>query len=289
VTLRLVQPSVEQSTKWEASLRTRHVQQLIDLTQGPGYEGVTHIVWPETAVPYDLSQDLGLRSVLAQLVPRGGLLIAGAPRFAQGEGAWNSLYAIDSAGAVVAVYDKAHLVPFGEYVPFREILGALAIPVTQGSFEAGPGLVSLALPGLPAAAPLICYEIIFSGEVIARSGERPGFLLNLTNDAWFGRSSGPFQHFAQARLRAVEEGLPLVRAANNGVSAIVDAYGRVLGELPLDAVGVLDGNLPNSLETNTVYAVMGDLILVPLSVVPAILGVLLVRRNRQDRRMSDNR
>lgn len=289
VTLRLVQPSVEQSAKWEASLRTRHVQQLIDLTQGPGYERVTHVVWPETAVPYDLSHDAGLRSVLAQFVPPDGLLIAGAPRYEQGEGAWNALYAIDAAGDVVAVYDKTHLVPFGEYVPFREILGALAIPVTQGSFEAGPGLVSLPLPGLPSAAPLICYEIIFSGEVIAASEVRPGFLLNLTNDAWFGRSSGPFQHFAQARLRAVEEGLPLVRAANNGVSAIVDAYGRVLGALPLDAVGALDGPLPKSLNTTTLYADMGDLILVPLSIVPAILGVLLVRRNRQDRRLSDNR
>jgi apolipoprotein N-acyltransferase len=180
-------------------------------------------------------------------------------------------------------------VPFGEYVPFRETLGALAIPVTQGSFEAGPGLAILPLPGLPDASPLICYEIIFSGEVVARDKPRPGFLLNLTNDAWFGHSSGPFQHFAQARLRAVEEGLPLVRAANNGISAIVDAYGRVLGELPLDAVGVLDGNLPMSLETTPLYAVLGDLILVPLSIVPAILGLLLVRRNKQDRRLSDNR
>jgi len=288
VVLRLVQPSVAQETKWQPAMRTRHVQQLVDLTQGPGYERVTHVLWPETAVPYDLSHDSGLRGVLAQLVPTGGLLITGAPRYENDVGAWNALYALDDKGEVAAVYDKAHLVPFGEYVPFRETLGALAIPVTQGSFLPGPGLVTLTLAGLPPASPMICYEIIFSGAVVA-PGERPGFLLNITNDAWFGRSSGPFQHFAQARLRAVEEGLPLVRAANNGISAIVDPYGRVAAKLPLDAVGVLDGNLPKSLDTLTIYAVMGDLILVPLSIVPAIVGYLLVRRNRQARRMFDNR
>jgi apolipoprotein N-acyltransferase len=288
-TLRIVQPAVDQAEKGKRAMMRKHLQHLIDLSSTPGLAERALVVWPETALFADLANDAALREALGKWLPDGTTLVTGAYRTDGPERTFNTLYALDGKGALLGSYDKTHLVPFGEYVPFRETLGALAIPVTQGSFEQGTGLAILSLPGLPDASPLICYEIIFSGQVVAETPPRPGFLLNLTNDAWFGRSSGPFQHFAQARLRAVEEGLPLVRAANNGVSAIVDAYGRVLGELPLDAVGVLDGNLPKGLETSTVYAVLGDLILVPLSVVPAILGVLLVRRNRQERRMSDNR
>jgi len=288
VTLRLVQPSVEQSEKGQRGAALKHLKQLTELSTAPGIDGISLLVWPETAVFADLANDGELREALGSWLPDDSLLVTGSYRTDGPGRTFNSLYALDGKGAVLGVYDKAHLVPFGEYVPFRETLGALAIPVTQSSFEAGPGITTLALPGLPAASPLICYEIIFSGAVVA--GEpRAGFLLNITNDAWFGRSSGPFQHFAQARLRAVEEGLPLVRAANNGISAIVDAYGRVVAELPLDAVGVLDGHLPAPMDTITFYAVMGDLILVPLSIVPAIVGYLLVRRNRQARRMFDNR
>jgi apolipoprotein N-acyltransferase len=287
VTVRLVQPSVDQSEKGQRSMALRHRQQLLDLSAAPGIEGIRLLVWPETALFADLANDRAVRDVLAASLPDSVTLVTGAYR-TEGTRTFNSLYALDGRGTVLGVYDKSHLVPFGEYVPFRETLGALAIPVTQGSFESGGGLATLRLPGLPAASPLICYEVIFSGDVVAQ-GERPGFLLNITNDAWFGRSSGPYQHFAQARLRAVEEGLPIVRAANNGISAIVDAYGRVVAKLPLDAVGVLDGNLPQSLDTIPFYAVMGDLILVPLSIVPAIVGYLLVRRNRQASRMFDNR
>lgn len=288
VTLRLVQPSVDQAEKGKRSMALRHRQQLVELSSAPGLDRISLVVWPETALFADLANDRALRDELGAWLPDGVTLVTGAYRTEGPERTFNSLYALDGKGGVLGVYDKAHLVPFGEYVPFRKTLGALAIPVTQGSFESGPGIATWTLPGLPAASPLICYEIIFSGEVVA-AGPRPGFLLNVTNDAWFGRSSGPFQHFAQARLRAVEEGLPLVRAANNGVSAIVDAYGRVVAKLPLDAVGVLDGDLPKSLDTMPFYAVMGDLILVPLSIVPAIVGYLLVRRNRQASRMFDNR
>ena len=287
VTVRLVQPSVEQSQKGQRAWARQHLEQLVDLSASPGLEQTTLLVWPETAVFADLSNDATLRQQLGAWLPDGVTLVTGAYR-TDGERTFNSLYALDGKGTVINVYDKAHLVPFGEYVPLRETLGSLAIPVTQGSFESGPGVTTWTLPGMPDASPLICYEVIFSGAVVA-PGPRPGFLLNVTNDGWFGDSSGPYQHFAQARLRAVEEGLPVIRAANNGISAIVDAYGRVVAKLPLDAVGVLDGNLPASLITSPFYAVMGDLILVPLSIVPAIVGYLLVRRNRQASRMIDNR
>lgn len=274
VGLRLVQPSVEQTLKWRADLRSQHVERLIALTGEPqGALPITHVVWPETAVPFNLWQDDPLRRLLGEeVVPPGGLLLTGAPRYQQGVGSWNSLYAIDEAGSIAAVYDKAHLVPFGEYVPFRRFLGSLNITVTQGSFDAGPGPTTLGLPGLPPASPLICYEIIFSGAVTAAGGERPAWILNITNDAWFGRSSGPFQHYAQARLRAVEEGLPLVRSANNGVSAVLDPYGRALGELPLDAVGVLDLPLPRALDRATFYSTLGTSFVVCLLLLPAIVA-----------------
>lgn len=281
VGLRLVQPSVEQTLKWRADLRAEHVERLIALTRQPaGAIPVTHVIWPETAVPYNLWRDDELRALLGGIVPPDGLLITGAPRYQQGEGSWNSLYAIDTAGSIVAVYDKAHLVPFGEYVPFRSLLGSLDITVTQGSFEAGDGLKTLALPGLPPASPLICYEVIFSGAVTAGDGApRPAWLLNITNDAWFGRSSGPYQHFAQARLRAVEEGLPLVRSANNGISAVIDPHGRVLGALGQDAVGILDAELPRGLDSSTIYSTLSTFPVVMALLLPAL--VVAVRSRRQ--------
>ena len=197
-------------------------------------------------MPYLLDLDPDLRRVLAEIVPTDGLLITGAPRIsdeADGSRLWNSLQALDERGDIVATYDKHHLVPFGEYTPFRSLLGTLKLTVGSTDFSAGPGPVALALPGLPAASPLICYGAIFPGQVVA-PGDRPGWLLNITNDGWFGISSGPYQHFASARLRAVEEGLPLVRAANSGISAVVDPYGRIIGRLGLNQIGVLDAVLP---------------------------------------------
>jgi apolipoprotein N-acyltransferase len=277
VAIRLVQPSVEQTLKWRPELRQQHLQTLVTLTRGPGLERVTHVVWPETAVPYNLAQEPELRRALGAILPPGATLITGAPRI-DDSGAYNSLYALDGAGSILATFDKAHLVPFGEYVPFPALLGAFA--VTGGGFTPGPGLATLSLPGLPGVSPLICYEVIFSGAVVAPDAPRPGLLLNLTNDAWFGRSSGPYQHLAQARLRAVEEGLPLLRAANNGVTAMLDPYGRVLGRLGLDRVDFLDVVLPQALAPAPIYATVGPLVLVPLLLGPVLLALLLDRRTR---------
>jgi len=278
VKLRLVQPSVEQTLKWKPELRQQHLQTLATLTRSPGLEQITHVIWPETAVPYNLWEEPALRQALGGILPPGATLITGAPRIERGAGAFNSLYALDGQGNILAVFDKAHLVPFGEYVPFPALLGAFA--VTGGGFTPGPGLKTLELPGLPGASPLICYEVIFSGAVVAPDAPRPGLLLNITNDAWFGHSSGPFQHLAQARLRAVEEGLPLVRAANNGISAVVDPYGRVLGRLELDRITFFDVSLPQPLAQAPIYAKVGLLMLVPLLLGPVFLALLLDRRTR---------
>jgi apolipoprotein N-acyltransferase len=201
---------------------------------------------------------------IAELLPPGTILITGAARAAEPAAdkrtlAYNSVYVIDHDGTVLAVYDKVHLVPFGEYLPFQatlEKLGLIQLTKLPGGFLAGDRHRSYELRGAPRFLPLVCYEIVFPGAVVP-SGERPGWLLNVTNDAWFGISSGPYQHFQQARVRAIEEGLPLVRSANNGISAVVDPFGRIIAQLPLGAEGVLDSPLPQA-STHTIYARFGD-------------------------------
>ena len=172
---------------------------------------------------------------------------------------WNSLVAVDDQAAVAAVYDKHHLVPFGEYMPLRDILPLDKITAGALDFSAGPGPRTIHLPGLPAFSPLICYEIIFPGRV-ANAADRPSWLLNITNDAWFGASAGPHQHFASARLRAVEEGLPVVRAANTGISGVIDAYGRVAASLGLEQSGTVDSKLPVAAPDRTVFARFGNIV-----------------------------
>jgi apolipoprotein N-acyltransferase len=169
---------------------------------------------------------------------------------------WNSFLVLDRTGAIIATYDKAHLVPFGEYMPLRGILPIDKFVPSIGDFSVGPGPRTLSPPGLPPVSPLICYEAIFPGAVIDPEA-RPQWLLNVTNDVWYGVSSGPFQHLELARVRAVEEGLPLVRAANNGVSAVFDSYGREVGRMGLDAVDVLDTALPAAI-ARTLYGRLGD-------------------------------
>ncbi len=223
--VRVVQPSVEQSLKWNTRLSARHVEQLISQSREP--------VSKKWILSFGrrprFLQSLERRQASSNSSAGGaacGLLVTGAPRYESNGTGFNSLHVVSGDGLILETYDKVHLVPFGEYVPLGDFLGSLDIAVARGSLESGPGLTTLNLPGLPQASPMICYEIIFPGAVAAAGEARPGFLLNLTNDAWFGRSSGPYQHFASAKLRAVEEGLPLVRAANNGISAVVDPYGR---------------------------------------------------------------
>lgn len=263
VRLRLVQPATSQADKWNPDLWPQIFQQHLALSARPATQPVTHIIWPETSVPYFLSRDAHAREAIARVVPDDGLVIAGAPRMVESGGPvqyFNSLAAIDQAGAVVGTYDKFHLVPFGEYVPFRSILPIEKITSGTTDFSAGPGPRTLELPGLPPVSPLICYEVIFPGEVTVEGEDaiRPAWLLNLTNDAWYGQTAGPHQHFAIARTRAVEEGLPLVRAATTGISGVVDAYGRVTARLGLGEQGVLDADLPVALAEPTLYARFGD-------------------------------
>ena len=260
VTLRLVQPNIDQADKWNADRAIEHFNLHRRLSVEPGWEQVTHVIWPETAIPWSPDMADQVRRALAEIAPPGGAIIVGAPRAddAPDPSYWNSLFVIDDAERIVAVYDKFHLVPFGEYMPFSDILPIASIAGGRIDYSAGPGPQILELPGAPPVSPLICYEAIFPGNVTG--AQRPAWLLNLTNDAWFGATAGPHQHFAIARTRAVEEGLPLVRVASTGISGTVDAAGRIVERLGLDERGIRDAQLPAALPEPTLFSSYGNVI-----------------------------
>jgi apolipoprotein N-acyltransferase len=271
VAVRIVQANVDQANKWRPENAGEIFDDYLTLTRSAGGPkrrgGASLVVWPETAVPFLLADSREALAAIEKALPAGTQLIVGSPRIdaardAQGDlvaqRIYNSLFVIDEAGSVTATYDKIHLVPFGEFLPFQdfmESLGLMQLTGIRGGFSAGSGPRLLEVQGAPAASPLICYEIIFPDEVV-EPGQRPGWLINLTNDAWFGTSAGPYQHFHQARLRAIEQGLPVARAANTGISAIIDPYGRVRGEIGLGHEGILDGLLPAALPA-TPFALWG--------------------------------
>lgn len=251
ITLRVVQPNIEQSEKWRPENRRAIFDRLLSLSLGDGGPAPDIIVWPEAATPFYLDESDGALSAIGGLLDEGGVLITGAPRrqmAAAGDYRYhNSVLVIDPRGGVVARYDKSHLVPFGEYVPFRDILPLDKLVQGAGDFSPGERRDNMIrLDGLPDVAPLICYEALFADE-IHFDPLRPGWLVNVTNDAWFGPGAGPRQHLAAARLRAVEQGLPMIRAANTGISAIIDGHGRPLKILDLGRTGYLDAALPPAL------------------------------------------
>lgn len=275
--VRIVHPNTPFADNWNDPARLLTIiGQLLRMSseataeRPEGIDGNTIVVWPENAVPVLLAREPYVLGAIGRVLPDGAKLIAGSNRGEPEPGGpvdrlrvfYNSLYVVDASGAIAATYDKHHLVPFGEYVPLRHLLGRIGLRQLvqfQGSFDVGPGPTTLRLPGMPPVSPLICYEVIFPGEVVA-PGDRPDWLVNITNDAWFGASAGPHQHFSQVRLRAAEQGLPIMRAANSGISAVIDPYGRVVKSLALDTRGVIDARLPAPLQP-TLYARLGDLFL----------------------------
>lgn len=277
VKIRIVQPSVPQREKWRPENWARFFQDHLDLSgQSPtgtpdGLAGITHVVWPEAAMPFPVLDYPDVVAAIGRLLPEGTVLIAGAIRIewaASGpkrpQRLFNSLFVLGKAG-LIALYDKIRLVPFGEFLPLRPLLSALGLReiASREGYSAGTEPRPLVqVPGLAAVVPLICYEAVFPGAIVPGSAQamaRPAVIVNLTNDGWFGNTTGPRQHLHQARVRAVEGGLPLVRAANNGVSAAFDGYGRVLGQLDLNVRGTLDVPLAAAL-LPTPYARFGDAI-----------------------------
>ncbi len=280
VKLRLMQPNLQQDAKFRpengASI-LRNYLALSDRATSQSHTGVadvTHLLWPESAFPYILMREPQALSALARML-QGKILITGAARTeSDGSGKrgkiFNSIEVLQN-DKLVDHYDKRHLVPFGEFLPLDGLLRPLGVShLVPGVWDVGEGPRRLLAPGLPPISPLICYEAIFSGEVVApdAGAERPHWLLNVTNDGWFGRTTGPYQHLAQARLRAIEEGLPLIRVANTGVSAVIDPYGRILQSLPLGEEGVIDSRLPKPAGP-TVFSRLG------VFVFPALWGAAL--------------
>jgi apolipoprotein N-acyltransferase len=269
--VRLVQPNAAQHLKWREDMIPVFWQRGRDLTAAPADPDLgppALVIWPETSLPVVLDRSDAARVQLAQAAG-GAQVMIGVQRF-EGFSVRNSLALLAPGGPVAAVYDKHHLVPFGEYLPLQGLAERLDIralaAVMPGGYGPGPGPVAIDLgPELGTAFPMICYEAIFPGY-IRQLDARPDWMAHVTNDAWFGTFSGPWQHLALARLRAAEQGLPVLRAANTGVSAVIDARGRILAALALGEAGYLDARLPPALPP-TLYARTGDW--------PAILLALL--------------
>lgn len=275
-TLRLVQPNAAQALKWDQALADEHLERLLSLTADGTPADLT--IWPETAVPYMLEYAPSLAEMITE-ASEGRPVAVGIQREDAGR-FYNSLRVLEGVGTERARYDKHHLVPFGEYIPFGDLayrwFGVTAFAAQAGAtYSAGPGPVVLDLGEFGRVLPLICYEAVFPRDV-NRAPERADWMLQVTNDAWFGVWTGPFQHFDQARLRAVEQGLPLVRVANTGVTAVIDARGRVIDTLPFGTMAALDTRIPGALPP-TPYARFGD---GPVLLLLAGIALLAIRRPR---------
>ncbi|MEQ8297973.1 MAG: apolipoprotein N-acyltransferase [Nitratireductor sp.] len=248
---RVVQPSVSQSGKWDPQERARIMQSLLDLSARPAADGQERpdlIVWPETALPFVITDRPDALAAIGAMLEPGQTLFLGAVRSEAAASErdkpryYNAVVAINDGGEIVDAVDKQHLVPFGEYLPFQDLfedLGFKTVAETVGGFSSGSMRRALSAPGGIGALPMICYEIIFP-DLLAGARAQADIVVNVTNDAWFGDTAGPYQHFRQAQVRAVEVGMPLIRAANNGISAVVDEKGRVIDGFAVDAVGSFD-------------------------------------------------
>ena len=296
VSLRIVQPNIAQEDKWQPENRAAIFQRLMELSRngvpGARLDDVTHLIWPESALPFLLAETPEALDAIAAMLPRGAVFITGAARAerhvdsATGEtkrtDIFNSLFIMDENAKLLSTYDKVHLVPFGEYLPYQDFLESIGLQQLArqiGGFTAGSGTRIRVAPNIPPFVALICYEIIFP-DAIREQGTKPQWLLNLTNDAWFGDSPGPAQHFHQARVRAVEQGLPLVRAANTGISAIAGPYGRIIARLPRGRAMAMDARLPRA-APDTIFVRWGGKIFVILLFLSLVLWWRLAKSWRR--------
>jgi apolipoprotein N-acyltransferase len=273
----LVQGNIAEGQKWDRALVDGIFERYLRLTReglARAGNGPAVVVWPETASPFLLQQDAAARQAI-MAITSGTPAMVGAVRYGADGKPRNSLFALIDPGTIAGIYDKWHLVPFGEYQPNWFPAGIQIVP--GGGFARGPGPNTLHVPGLPPVGPLICYEAIFPGQVVDEA-DRPAWMVNVTNDAWFGNSSGPRQHLEAARIRAVEEGLPLLRAANTGITAAFDARGHELAQLERAVAGTLVVRLPAALPA-TFFARFG--LVIPFSFAAGVLALgLLARRTR---------
>jgi apolipoprotein N-acyltransferase len=285
--IRLVQANIKQNMKWDGEKRYRNFIKHIALTNSKNPKGIKAVIWPESAVPYVLNKSLQLMRYIEQAIPEDGILITGSLRMKEYEGKkdldlWNSIFVLNRGG-ISQTYDKHHLVPFGEYIPLHDLLSSFLLlssivdEITGGGkgFSEGKGPQTLFVDGF-SFSPLVCYEAIFSPEVVDRD-HLPDVFVNLTNDAWFGNSSGPYQHFDMSRMRAIEYGIPLIRAANTGITAFVDPFGRIITELPRNEMAVRDIELVKNSQS-TIYASFG---MIPTNFLVLFLLLILITNQRK--------
>ena len=282
----LVQPNISQRLKWVPELEKANVEKILKLTRESVMPDVDLIIWPEAAMPFRLEAEPLLKKRIASLIPKGSYLLLGAVRADESTSPpriWNSAQIMDSEGDIQAIYDKHHLVPFGEFVPLRSIFPFIN-KITPGSmdFSKGHGPDTLKVRNLPSISPLICYEDIFPSEV-ANYYDHSEILINITNDGWFGDSTGPYQHFEMARIRAVEEGIPMIRSANTGISGIMDAYGSIIYKTSLntEVTSIIEVPYGEALRTpyylhsnNLIYLAISILILI-ISINTSIISQIL--------------
>lgn len=281
--IRVVQPNFPQTFSWDANMVRSEFFRALDLSLQNSQTRPDIIIWPESSLPILMEENTAARERIAEILKDDAYFITGTTRRSRNgeveQRYWNSLIVVNRQGDVVQVYDKHHLVPFGEFVPFRWLIPSWITKITAGEtdFSIGAGAETITIAPQPSFSPLICFEAIFSNEVVAKGDMRPLWLLNISNDAWFGQSSGPYQHLQIARIRAIEEGLPMVRATNSGISILFDAFGREIKRLSLNQAGVLDVELPPALKEVTVFVKYGTLLYLMLLSSTLVLALILRR------------
>lgn len=281
--IRIVQPAIPQTMKWKKSELENNFKEYIKLSQQSGFEKINFVIWGETATPFALDFEPEKLKEITQAVPPHGYLLTGLVRYQYTNHNFspvNSMFIIDSNGKILDFYDKSHLVPFGEYIPFRQYLPSWIRPVTNAiaNFVPGNGPKVIKIPQHPSVGGLICYEIIFPSQIV-NSKNRPEWLVNLTNDGWYGTSQGPYQHLVATQLRAVEEGISIIRAANTGISAAISPYGEILKSIPLNQKGIIDINLPKPSSIQTIYGYLGNILPLILCLINIMLSFFIQKKN----------
>lgn len=275
--VRVVQPSIPQTFKWNTASLEQNFDTYIKLSKQKPLDGINAVIWGETASPFALDVDEAHNFKARYAIPANGYLMTGIIRhhFKNGHQASNSMMIFNDSGNPVAYYDKTHLVPFGEYIPLRHWLPDWLRPLanTIGTFTPGNGPQTISLPNLPKLGTIICYEAIFPNKII-NPDNRPQWIINPTNDGWYGDSFGPHQHFIATKMRAVEDGITIVRAANNGISAVFSPYGRTIAKLNLNEKSIIDVALPALMSFPTPYNQYGNNIILLISILLLCIAFL---------------
>jgi len=287
IKIRLVQPSIPQSAKWSPELHRQHFEKYINMSKQNANDNISITIWGETASPYILDMDNEAKKQALSAIKDKSFLITGQVRYLRnyygGYTPLNSALIIEKNGTIEASYDKSHLVPFGEYIPLRNLLPSFIHPIanTISDFQAGTGPQTITLPNIPPLGIQICYEIIFPHQIIDPDN-KPDWLINLTNDGWYGISSGPYQHMTTTQLRAIEEGLTIVRSANSGISGIINRYGKIISQINLNKKDILDIYLPQKLQIKTIYNSFGNIIILTICLLSILLSLYIENKNKRN-------